>query len=120
LFKNSYNNSKHILAPRHSIVATRILAREGINVEQLTRDLKSFELKPTFNDKQKYQHYCYFINKMKRHIGSFALLQRDTLVQCHTPFGRLYKQRNMVKKSVSLEANSKIKIEAESKEEIEN
>jgi hypothetical protein len=40
----------------------------------------------------------YFINKMKRHIGSFSLLQRDTLVQCHTPFGRLYKQKNMVKK----------------------
>ena len=28
----------------------RLLAREGINAEQLTRDLKSFELKTTFED----------------------------------------------------------------------
>ena len=27
-----------------------LLAREGMNAEQLTRDLKSFELKPTFED----------------------------------------------------------------------
>ncbi|KAK5771114.1 hypothetical protein PVK06_047289 [Gossypium arboreum] len=32
-------------APSQSIAATRLLAREGINAEQLTRDLKSFELK---------------------------------------------------------------------------
>ncbi|XP_040941118.1 nuclear pore complex protein NUP93B-like [Gossypium hirsutum] len=37
-------------APSQSIAATRLLAREGINVEQLTRDLKSFELKTTFED----------------------------------------------------------------------
>ncbi|CAA2986650.1 nuclear pore complex NUP93A-like [Olea europaea subsp. europaea] len=32
-------------APSQSIAATRLLAREGINVEQLACDLKSFELK---------------------------------------------------------------------------
>ncbi|KAA8517148.1 hypothetical protein F0562_017441 [Nyssa sinensis] len=32
-------------APSQSIAATRLLAREGINAEQLARDLKSFELK---------------------------------------------------------------------------
>ncbi|XVF31297.1 hypothetical protein REPUB_Repub16aG0133800 [Reevesia pubescens] len=37
-------------APSPSIAATRLLAREGINAEQLTRDLKSFELKTTFED----------------------------------------------------------------------
>ena len=37
-------------APSQSIAATRLLAREGINAEQLTRDLKSFELKTTFED----------------------------------------------------------------------
>ncbi|KAM0924208.1 hypothetical protein ACQ4PT_005029 [Festuca glaucescens] len=34
-------------APSQSLSATRLLAREGINAEQLTRDLKSFELKTT-------------------------------------------------------------------------
>ncbi|KAK5839288.1 hypothetical protein PVK06_008064 [Gossypium arboreum] len=33
-----------------SIAATRLLAWEGINAEQLTRDVKSFELKTTFED----------------------------------------------------------------------
>ncbi|KAK2406591.1 nuclear pore complex protein NUP93A [Trifolium repens] len=37
-------------APSQSISATRLLAREGINAEQLARDLKSFELKTTFED----------------------------------------------------------------------
>ncbi|KQK21691.1 nuclear pore complex protein NUP93A [Brachypodium distachyon] len=37
-------------APSQSLSATRLLAREGINAEQLTRDLKSFELKTTFED----------------------------------------------------------------------
>jgi nuclear pore complex protein Nup93 len=32
-------------APVQSLSATRLLAREGINAEQLARDLKSFELK---------------------------------------------------------------------------
>ncbi|KAK9154799.1 LOW QUALITY PROTEIN: hypothetical protein Sjap_002279 [Stephania japonica] len=32
-------------APAQSVAATRLLAREGINAEQLARDLKSFELK---------------------------------------------------------------------------
>ncbi|KAK2985810.1 hypothetical protein RJ640_019306 [Escallonia rubra] len=32
-------------APSQAIAATRLLAREGINAEQLARDLKSFELK---------------------------------------------------------------------------
>ncbi|ONK76363.1 uncharacterized protein A4U43_C03F26910 [Asparagus officinalis] len=36
--------------PTQSIAATRLLAREGINAEQLARDLKSFELKTTFED----------------------------------------------------------------------
>ncbi|OAY82065.1 Nuclear pore complex protein NUP93A [Ananas comosus] len=36
--------------PSQSISATRLLAREGINAEQLARDLKSFELKTTFED----------------------------------------------------------------------
>ncbi|KAJ7976750.1 Nuclear pore protein [Quillaja saponaria] len=36
--------------PSQSIAATRLLAREGINAEQLARDLKSFELKATFED----------------------------------------------------------------------
>ncbi|CAI9099390.1 OLC1v1036204C1 [Oldenlandia corymbosa var. corymbosa] len=39
-----------IEAPSQSIAATRLLAREGINAEQLARDLKSFELKTTFED----------------------------------------------------------------------
>jgi hypothetical protein len=37
--------------PRHSIAAIRFLASEGINVEQLTRDLKSFKLNQNFNNK---------------------------------------------------------------------
>ncbi|KAK1293387.1 Uncharacterized protein QJS10_CPB17g01746 [Acorus calamus] len=37
-------------APTQSIAATRLLAREGINAEQLARDLKSFELKTTYED----------------------------------------------------------------------
>ncbi|TYJ42980.1 hypothetical protein E1A91_A03G122800v1 [Gossypium mustelinum] len=37
-------------APSQSIAATRLLAWEGINAEQLTRDVKSFELKTTFED----------------------------------------------------------------------
>ncbi|EEC75253.1 hypothetical protein OsI_11561 [Oryza sativa Indica Group] len=37
-------------APVQSLSATRLLAREGINAEQLARDLKSFELKTTFED----------------------------------------------------------------------
>ncbi|URD90802.1 Nup93/Nic96 [Musa troglodytarum] len=37
-------------APSQSISATRLLAREGINAERLARDLKSFELKTTFED----------------------------------------------------------------------
>ncbi|KAL9674528.1 hypothetical protein QQ045_030800 [Rhodiola kirilowii] len=37
-------------APSQSIAATRLLAREGINAEQLARDLKSFELKTTIED----------------------------------------------------------------------
>ncbi|XAR68488.1 hypothetical protein NMG60_11003624 [Bertholletia excelsa] len=37
-------------APTQSIAATRLLAREGINAEQLARDLKSFEIKTTFED----------------------------------------------------------------------
>ncbi|KAL3698515.1 hypothetical protein R1sor_012591 [Riccia sorocarpa] len=37
-------------APNEAIAATRLLAREGINADQLTRDLKSFELKTTFED----------------------------------------------------------------------
>ncbi|XP_040367113.1 uncharacterized protein LOC112180068 isoform X3 [Rosa chinensis] len=32
-------------APQQSIAATRLLAHEGLNAEQLARDLKSFELK---------------------------------------------------------------------------
>ncbi|KAK4762177.1 hypothetical protein SAY87_030061 [Trapa incisa] len=32
-------------APSRSVAATRLLAREGINADQLARDLKSFELK---------------------------------------------------------------------------
>ncbi|KAH9307979.1 hypothetical protein KI387_035890, partial [Taxus chinensis] len=36
--------------PSHNIAATRLLAREGINAEQLARDLKSFELRTTFED----------------------------------------------------------------------
>ncbi|KAM7260318.1 hypothetical protein ACFE04_016059 [Oxalis oulophora] len=37
-------------APSHSLAATRLLARKGINADQLARDLKSFELKTTFQD----------------------------------------------------------------------
>ncbi|KAI3935522.1 hypothetical protein MKW92_008632 [Papaver armeniacum] len=36
--------------PAESNAATRLLAREGINAEQLARDLKSFELKTKFED----------------------------------------------------------------------
>ncbi|KAF6158238.1 hypothetical protein GIB67_015032 [Kingdonia uniflora] len=37
-------------SPAQSIAATRLLAREGINAEQLARDLKSFEIKTSFED----------------------------------------------------------------------
>ncbi|KAK4757373.1 hypothetical protein SAY87_018674 [Trapa incisa] len=37
-------------APSQSVAATRLLAREGLNADQLARDLKSFELKTTFED----------------------------------------------------------------------
>ncbi|XP_042502634.1 nuclear pore complex protein NUP93A-like [Macadamia integrifolia] len=37
-------------APTQSVAATRLLAREGINAEQLARDLKSFEIKTKFED----------------------------------------------------------------------
>lgn len=37
-------------APQQSVAATRLLAREGLNAEQLACDLKSFELKTTFED----------------------------------------------------------------------
>lgn len=50
LSKRLKDRTSRIEAPSHSIAATRLLAREGINAEQLTRDLKSFELKPTFED----------------------------------------------------------------------
>ncbi|KAG0496635.1 hypothetical protein HPP92_001177 [Vanilla planifolia] len=36
--------------PSQSVAATRLLAREGINAEQLARDLKSFQIKTTFED----------------------------------------------------------------------
>ncbi|XP_020571823.1 nuclear pore complex protein NUP93A-like [Phalaenopsis equestris] len=36
--------------PSQSIAATRLLAREGINAEQLARDLKSFQIKTTYED----------------------------------------------------------------------
>jgi hypothetical protein len=39
---------------------------------------------------------------LKRHIGSFSLLQKDTLFQYHIPLERLYKQRKMVRRKVSL------------------
>ncbi|XP_039129294.1 nuclear pore complex protein NUP93A-like isoform X1 [Dioscorea cayenensis subsp. rotundata] len=35
-------------APTKSVVATRLLAREGLSAEQLARDLKSFEIKVVF------------------------------------------------------------------------
>lgn len=42
--------TSRIEAPSQAIAATRLLAREGINADQLTRDLKSFELKTSFED----------------------------------------------------------------------
>eukprot|EP01018_Ginkgo_biloba_P022309 Gb_32484 [translate_table: standard] len=50
LSKKLKAKTSRIEAPSHSIAATRLLAREGINAEQLTRDLKSFELKTSFED----------------------------------------------------------------------
>jgi hypothetical protein len=43
---------------------------------------------------------------LKRHIGSFSLLQKDTLFQYHIPLERLYKQRKMVRRKVSLWSTS--------------
>lgn len=37
-------------APSQAIAATRLLAREGINADQLTQDLRSFELRTSFED----------------------------------------------------------------------
>ncbi|KAK4267521.1 hypothetical protein QN277_024290 [Acacia crassicarpa] len=50
LSKKLKSKSLRTEAPSQSIAATRLLAREGINAEQLARDLKSFELKTTFED----------------------------------------------------------------------
>jgi len=40
-----------IETPRHSIATIRFLESEGINVEQLTRDLKYFKLNQNLNKK---------------------------------------------------------------------
>ncbi|ERN00292.1 hypothetical protein AMTR_s00107p00047780 [Amborella trichopoda] len=50
LSKKLKEKTSRIEAPNQSIAAIRLLAREGINAEQLARDLKSFELKTTFED----------------------------------------------------------------------
>ncbi|KAH7429846.1 hypothetical protein KP509_09G068400 [Ceratopteris richardii] len=50
LSKKLKARTSRLEAPSQSIAATRLLAREGINADQLTRDLKSFELKTSFED----------------------------------------------------------------------
>ncbi|MCO5566899.1 hypothetical protein L7F22_020582 [Adiantum nelumboides] len=50
LSKKLKARTSRLEAPSQAIAATRLLAREGINADQLTRDLKSFELKTSFED----------------------------------------------------------------------
>eukprot|EP00249_Psilotum_nudum_P024016 c29060_g1_i1 orf=572-3217(-) len=50
LSKKLKAKTSRLEAPSQAIAATRLLAREGINAEQLTRDLRSFELKTSFED----------------------------------------------------------------------
>jgi hypothetical protein len=58
---------------------------------------------------------------LKRHIGSFSLLQKDTLFQYHIPLERLYKQeKNGKKESVSAVYIRRSKEGAESKKETVN
>lgn len=50
LSKKLKSKTQRTEAPSQSLAATRLLAREGLNAEQLARDLKSFELKTTYED----------------------------------------------------------------------
>ncbi|XP_010279553.1 PREDICTED: nuclear pore complex protein NUP93A-like isoform X2 [Nelumbo nucifera] len=70
-------------APSQSIAATRLLAREGINAEQLARDLKSFELKTTFEDvfpaeATSVEEYLQQIHEMAM-VSAVQEAQRDNL-----------------------------------------
>ncbi|CAN1787526.1 Nuclear pore complex protein NUP93A [Linum perenne] len=70
-------------APSQSIAATRLLAREGINAEQLARDLKSFELKTTFEDvfpaeATSVEEYLQQVHEMAM-VSSIQEAQKDNL-----------------------------------------
>nr|XP_009384164.1 PREDICTED: nuclear pore complex protein NUP93A [Musa acuminata subsp. malaccensis] len=70
-------------APSQSISATRLLAREGINAERLARDLKSFELKTTFEDvfpseATTVEEYLQQIHEMAM-VSSIQEAQKDNL-----------------------------------------
>ncbi|GMI65874.1 hypothetical protein like AT2G41620 [Hibiscus trionum] len=70
-------------APSQSIAATRLLAREGINAEQLTRDLQSFELKTTFEDvfpveATSVEEYLQQVHEMAM-VSSIQEAQKDNL-----------------------------------------
>ncbi|GAB4851632.1 Nuclear pore complex protein nup93a [Ancistrocladus abbreviatus] len=70
-------------APSQSIAATRLLAREGINAEQLARDLKSFELKTTYEDvfpaeATTVEEYLQQIHEMAM-LSAIQVAQKDNL-----------------------------------------
>jgi hypothetical protein len=85
-----------IEAPRHSIATTRFLESEGINVEQLTRDLKSFKLKKNFNKK---------ISTLLLINEKVQWFIKRTQWFNFIPVGRLYKQKRYGERKVSLWSN---------------
>ncbi|XP_039128738.1 nuclear pore complex protein NUP93A-like [Dioscorea cayenensis subsp. rotundata] len=70
-------------APTQSVAATRLLAREGLSAEQLARDLKSFEIKTTYEDvfpseATTVEEYLQQVHEMAM-ISSIQEAQRDNL-----------------------------------------
>uniref|UniRef100_A0A7I4E781 Nuclear pore protein n=1 Tax=Physcomitrium patens TaxID=3218 RepID=A0A7I4E781_PHYPA len=70
-------------APNEAIAATRLLAREGISADQLTRDLKSFELKTSFEDvfpveATSVEEYLQQVHEMAM-VSAIQEAQRDNL-----------------------------------------
>jgi len=65
--------TSQVEACSHSIVDTRIFTRDGINFEQLTRDLKSFEIKDKILMTTEISSL--FLIEMKRYIGSYKETQ---------------------------------------------
>ncbi|KAG0576106.1 hypothetical protein KC19_5G056000 [Ceratodon purpureus] len=75
-------------APNEAIAATRLLAREGISADQLTRDLKSFELKTSFEDvfpveATSVEEYLQQVHEMAM-VSAIQEAQRDNLRSFHS------------------------------------